>query len=298
MTMTSGTPVADHDIDEALVRTLLRDQHPDLPDSTIVLLDTGWDNVMYRLGDEYVVRLPRRKEAVILIEHEQAWLPSLARRLPIPIPAPVRVGRASGSYPWPWSILPWLPGRTADLEPLSAHQAKPLADFLRALHRRAPADAPLNSVRGVPLRDREKSVEERLARLRDATDLITPTLLGVWSDALATPEAIESNWLHGDLHARNVLVEGGMMTGIIDWGDVTSGDVATDLASVWMLLADSPARADCLARYRPSDELLARAKGWAVLFGAVLLDTGLIDHPRHAAMGEATLRRVEEDACR
>ena len=33
----------------------------------------------------------------------------------------------------------------------------------------------------------------------------------------------------------------------------------------------------------------------AILFGAVLLDTGLIDHPRHAAMGEATLRRVSED---
>lgn len=82
---------------------------------------------------------------------------------------------------------------------------------------------------------------------------------------------------------------------MIDWGDLTSGDVATDLASVWMLFDDREARSDCLARYRASKARLARAKGWAVFFGAVLLDTGLVDSPRHAAIGEATLLHLDQD---
>ncbi len=293
--MPIGTPAAEQRIDISLVKALLQDQHPDLANGSVVLMDAGWDNVMYRLGDEFVVRLPRRKAAVACLENEQSCLPMLAERLPITIPVPVRFGRPSNTFPWPWSILRWMPGRTADKEPPAADQAKPLADFLRALHQPAPPSAPPNGFRGVSLGRRAKVVEERLGRLRGVTELITPSLLSLWAEALAAPEASESCWLHGDLHARNVLVESGKITAIIDWGDVTAGDVATDLASVWMLLGDSPARANCLAQYQPSGALLARAKGWAVFFGTVLLDTGLVDHPSHAAMGRATLQRLNAD---
>ncbi|WP_413470348.1 hypothetical protein [[Phormidium] sp. LEGE 05292] len=30
-------------------------------------------------------------------------------------------------------------------------------------------------------------------------------------------------------------MENGVITGIIDWGDITAGDKATDLAAIWML---------------------------------------------------------------
>lgn len=40
---------------------------------------------------------------------------------------------------------------------------------------------------------------------------------------------------------------------------------------------------------------LQRAKGWAILFGVLLLDTGLIDNPRNAVMGERVFRRLLED---
>ena len=294
--MATGTPIAEIEIDETRVRELLSEQHPDLAGATLVPLDSGWDNVMFRLGDDLVVRLPRREEAVALIEHEQRWLPSLADRLPISIPAPVRVGVAGSGYPWPWSILPWLSGRTADLEPPAADQSQALADFLVALHEPAPQDAPVNLVRGVPLGGRSAVVEERMGRLREATECITPPITAMWNGALDAPECSERRWLHGDLHARNVLVEGGRFTGIIDWGDMTAGDAATDVASVWMLLDDARARAACLSHYQPSEALLARAKGWAVSFGTILLDSGLVDHPRHAAMGRRILERLAEDA--
>jgi hypothetical protein len=72
-------------------------------------------------------------------------------------------------------------------------------------------------------------------------------------------------------------------------------DPATDLASIWMLFAEPRARHNALAAYADlSEATLQRAKGWAVLFGVMLLDTGLIDNPRNAAIGEQTLRRVAE----
>ena len=141
-------------------------------------------------------------------------------------------------------------------------------------------------------------VEERLSRLRERTDSISPATERLWHDALDAPEASEAMWLHGDLHARNVLVEGGRFSAIIDWGDVTSGDVATDLASIWMLFSESSARRNAIQCYSPDHATLCRARGWAIVFGVVLLETGLTDYPRHARIGERTLRRVTEDADR
>ena len=88
-----------------------------------------------------------------------------------------------------------------------------------------------------------------------------------------------------------------MITGIIDWGDITSGDPATDLAAIWMLFAEpTPARTALAAYGELSAATLQRAKGWAVLFGVMLLDSGLIDNPRNAVIGERTLQRVVESS--
>ena len=95
--MPAGKPDAEIDIDEKLIRRLLRVQHPDLADLTLDHLDSGWDNVMYRLGLELTVRVPRRQIAAQLLVNEQTWLPTLATRLPIPIPAPIRLGEPTSS---------------------------------------------------------------------------------------------------------------------------------------------------------------------------------------------------------
>jgi hypothetical protein len=53
-------PKAEVAIDEALVRGLLDAQRPDLARLPLTWFANGWDNVLFRLGDERVVRLPRR----------------------------------------------------------------------------------------------------------------------------------------------------------------------------------------------------------------------------------------------
>lgn len=290
--LTGGTPTAELEITASLVHHLLVTQHPDLAQFPIMAVDAGWDNVMFRLGEQFCVRLPRRQMAAPLIEHEQRWLPYLARQLTLPAPIPYRVGLPSSHYPWRWSVLPWLSGTSADLAEPDADQALRLAAFLRALHTPAPPEAPPNPWRGVSLTNRIAEVEARMQRLATKTNLITRELRVVWERALAAPLSEKSCWLHGDLHARNVLVENGAISGIIDWGDMTAGDVATDLAALWMLFADRHARGEALRAYGADDATLHRAQGWAVLFGVMLLDSGLVDHPRHAVMGERTLLRA------
>jgi len=290
-----GTPSAEFEIDSAFVAGLLADQHPDLAHLALEAVDAGWDNAMFRLGDRLSVRLPRRAAAAPLIAHEQTWLPRLADRLTLPIPAPYRIGTPARGYPWRWSVLPWLPGMPADQHEPHASQARAFAAFLRALHIPAPDNAPPNPVRGVPLLQRAAAVEARMQRLASKTSLITPQIRQIWHVALHAPIDMPPTWLHGDLHPRNVLVEHGVITGIIDWGDITAGDRATDLASIWMLFDEPQARQDALAAYANlSKATLQRAKGWAVLFGVMLLDSGLIDNPRHAAIGERILHRIAD----
>ena len=291
----AGTPAAEVPIDAVIVRSLICDQFPQYAALGLQPVGGGWDNVMMRLGSDMLVRLPRRSVAVPLIEHEQRWLPILAPRLPIAVPAPIYSGRPSARFPWPWSITAWLPGEAADLATPHPKEGSRLAEFLAALHHRAPPEAPSNAWRGVPLATRADSVAERMHRLRSQTDLITPRLEEVWLEALDAPQTTNAYWLHGDLHPLNVLVLRGRITGIIDWGDITSGDVATDLAALWMLF-DGPDLSHSLASYGHIEQAtLARARGWAVLFGVVLLDTGIVDHRRHAAIGAKILRRVTVD---
>jgi aminoglycoside phosphotransferase (APT) family kinase protein len=255
--------------------------------------DAGWDNAMFRLGEHLAVRLPRRAVVAKLIEHEQQWLPRLAQRLPIAVPAACRLGEAALDYPWRWSVVPWIDGESADVCEPDESQAARFGQFLRSLHIPAPPQAPANPVRGVPLSQRAASAQTRIERLATQTGVITSKLRHIWEEALEAPLDVTSSWLHGDLHSRNVLVQKGVITGVIDWGDITSGDCATDLAAIWMLFAEARVRDDALAAYGVvSNATMLRAKGWAVLFGVLLLDTGLVDNPRNERLGERILRRI------
>jgi len=257
-------------------------------------MDSGWDNAMFKLGDELAVRLPRRVAVAKLIEHEQRWLPQLAPLLPIAVPAPVRVGEPADNYPARWSVVPWLRGRNADLSEPRPDQAERLAAFLCALHRPAPPDAPFNPYRGVPLRERAEQIVERIRRLERESTLLNDDVVRVYEQAIEAPVDVEQTWLHGDLHGGNLLVDDeGVITAVIDWGDMSRGDRATDLATLWMNLGDRKARENAMrACHGVSDATWQRAKGWAVFYGVTLGTSGLAGDKRHAIMARRTLERV------
>ena len=293
-----GTPAPEHPIDEDLARRLLQNQHPDLATLPISTADSGFDNVLFRLGDDFAVRLPRRAIGAELAASEHRWLPELAERLPLPVPVPVRIGAPALGYPWPWSVVRWVAGTSAEIAPVrDAHDgARKLAEFLRALHIPAPDDAPHNPWRGIPLTDR---VERTLAtidglRARGA-DLDLDEVAAAFERAARRPAwSGHPVWLHGDLHPRHVLTVDGQISGVIDFGDLTSGDPATDLAAVWMLL---PLQGHEAFRsvYGPDDDTWERGRGWAIVFGAMLLEIGLNDgdQPRRHVAETTLLRAIE-----
>jgi aminoglycoside phosphotransferase (APT) family kinase protein len=290
-------PAAEVDVTPDLVRRLLADQQPDLAGLPVEEMAHGWDNVMCRVGGELVARLPRRELAVGLVANEQRWLPVLQPRLPLPIPAPVRIGRPGLGYPWPWSIVPFVPGRVAARNPPDdlPDAAVSLGRFLAALHAPAAPDAPVNPFRGVPLADRAATVAENLSIVAGRVD--RRAVLRVWEAALAAPRWDSSPvWLHGDLHPANILVHRGRLSGVIDFGDITSGDPATDLSAAWMLLpaACHPAFRDAYraaARHPAGDDMWARARGWALALSLVFLAHSA-DNPLLAEVGRRAMTAV------
>jgi aminoglycoside phosphotransferase (APT) family kinase protein len=285
------TPPAEVEIDASLVARLVRAQHPDL-DGPLWLVANGWDNVIYRLGADLCVRLPRRAVAVDLIRHEQRWLPGLAARAGAVVPAPLRAGEPGDGFPWPWSICPWFEGRpAADVPPAGrAPAATDLAEFLARLHAPAPAGAPRNPWRGVPLTDRDPAVRERLAA--------TPDLLALWERLVRAPAWTgPPYWVHGDLHPANLVLapsEPARLAAVIDFGDLTSGDPATDLATAWLTF-DAAGRAAFRARYdaltHTDEDTWVRARGWALNL-ATAVGVHSDDNPRMAAISAHALAEV------
>lgn len=295
----------DIEITAELVRELLLDHHPDLADRPLSLGALGWDNQVWRLGDDLAVRLPWATESADeLLRKEYAWLPDLAPDLPLPVPVPQRLSEPAERFPRPWIVTTWVPGTPADRAPATraTEAADALAAFLTALHRPAPAGAPIGRGRGGRLADGAEFFTEQLTSATERGLVPDPNAVrAVWEDAAAAPDwAGPPVWLHGDLHPANILTADGTFCGVIDFGDLCAGDPACDLAASWILLPDGAADR-FHGGYRPAADAatLRRARGWAVgraLSGILIGDAGVHGRPGGKATwgppAHAALRRL------
>ncbi|MFE9479614.1 aminoglycoside phosphotransferase family protein [Streptomyces spororaveus] len=295
-----------------LVRDLLRDQHPDLADRPVRFGARGWDNQLWRLGDDLAVRLPwATQSADALLRKEHAWLPALAPALPLPVPVPQRIGEPTERFPRPWIVTTWVPGEPADRAPVTngPDSADALAAFLTALHRPAPEGAPVGAHgRAGPLEGSAEGFADGLASATRMGLIPDPDAVrAVWEDAVSAPVwAGPPLWLHGDLHPANVLTAGGTFCGVIDFGDLCAGDPACDLAAPWILLPDGAAdRFHAAYRPAPDEATLRRARGWAVLraLGGILIGEAGVrgrpgGKPTWGPPAQAALRRLVATAGR
>ena len=258
-------------VDEPLVRLLLRSQFPELDLASLRLMGEGWDNTAWLVDERWLFRFPRREIALDGFGRELRVLPLLAPLLPLPIPQPVFVGDPNADFPWPFFGGPLVPGRElADAgldDDARASLARPLGQFLRTLHTaEIPIDLPIDPISRADMRFRVPRARERLAELGYA-DLRADEILAA---GLELPPSDRLALVHGDLHLRHVFVDGGRLSGVIDWGDVCRSDPAVDLVLVWCALPPV-SRAAFFEEYGPMPEDgLVRARVLALFLCAVL----------------------------
>ncbi|MGN9806229.1 aminoglycoside phosphotransferase family protein [Micromonospora sp. L32] len=279
--------------DAGRVRRLLAAQFPRWADRPVEAVPSaGTNNAIYRLGDDLVVRLPRIADAVEQVEFEYDWLPRLAPHVPVRVPEPVALGKPGDGYPWPWAVNRWIDGATAtEADGGLAGLAAELGGFVSAL-RRVDATGARPGYRSGPLRTRDAYVRQWTAAARGLVD--TDAVLAAWEQALAVPEWHGPPvWTHGDLLSGNLLVEGGRLSGVIDFGAAGAGDPACDALPAWVLFS-----AETREVFRTAagfdDGTWARGRGWALPFVSALTyyrET----NPVMAALGRRAVEAVLAD---
>jgi len=283
------------EIGEELVRRLVDAQFPHWRDEPLTRVARwGTDNAMYRLGDELVVRLPRRAAGEGLAK-ELTWLPRLAPHLPVPVPEPVATGEPAHGYPCTWAVYRWLVGTPA-LEANGVDQsglAADLAGLVRALQAVELPEEEVPGSRGAPLAQRDAPVRAWIAQLAGEVD--TTAVAEQWGRALATPAWDGPPvWMHGDLMPTNLLLRDGRLAGVVDWGACTTGDPACEALLAWMTL-DASSRPAFRALLELDDATWARARGWALSCGVGALAYYRETYPEFAELGRRTLAAVLAD---
>jgi aminoglycoside phosphotransferase (APT) family kinase protein len=281
--------------DVPLVRRLLAAQFPEWAALPIARVpSSGTDNALYRLGDDMVVRLPRIHWAVEDVDKDFRWLPLLAPLLPLAIPVPLAKGTAAEGYPWEWGVYRWLEGehptvdRIADPDSL----ARDLAQFVEALHRIDLTGGP-PATRGVPLAMRDDPTRTAIAALQGTID--THATTAAWEAALQTPAwSGPSVSVHGDLSPGNLLLQGGRLTAVIDFGGLGVGEPACDLIVAWNLLP-ADARRVFRVELGADDATWARGRGWALSVALIQLPYYRDTNPALAANARHVIREVLAD---
>ncbi|OKI26751.1 aminoglycoside phosphotransferase family protein [Streptomyces sp. CB03911] len=286
-------------VDEAVVRSLLREQRPEWAGLPVSSAGEGTDNRMYRLGDQLLVRLPRTPDNAEAVRKEQTWLPRLAPHLPCRIPEPVHSGTPSSAFPLAWSVYRWIDGHEAGPGSVTDWSAfgVDLAAVVQSLHAipltGATRQGELSWYRGGGLRacDRWISGCFDVCRGIQGLDLDIGQLRQLWKGALALPEPSGRQvWLHGDLKPSNLLVQQGRLHAVIDFGGLSVGFPDAEHSPLWDL--PPAARQTYWDALSLDDVTWLRARAWAIAVAVSGVSYYWDTYPLFAAECLARLRSI------
>lgn len=290
-------------VDEAVVRSLLREQRPEWSALPVSPAGEGSDNRMYRLGDRLLVRMPRTPDNAKAVRKEQTWLPRLAPYLPCRIPEPVYAGAPSPAFPLAWSVYRWIDGDEAGLGSVTDWAAfgDDLAAIVQSLHSvplmGATRQGELSWYRGGGLKPCDGWVSEYFDKSLtiEGLDLDVAHLRHLWQSALALPEPSGPQvWLHGDLKPTNLLVRQGKLHAVIDFGALSVGFPDAEHSPLW----DFPpkARQAYWEATGLDDVTWLRARAWAIAVGVSGVSYYWTTFPAFANECLSRLRAILESA--
>ena len=253
-------------VDDDLVNRLLGEQMPQWRDLSLRRLATsGTVNVVYRLGDDKVVRLPRAPHLTSGPQREAQWMQTFAAHLPLAIPQFLALGEPTGSYPSHWTVLEWIDGTTASPSTLVelGDAAADLGEFVCALRMVPTAGAPADgSYRGFGLRKADAGFRRWVKKL--PADIDQSAANRVWDSCLAVGDRTEPpTWFHSDLRGDNLIVRDDRLIAVIDWEGCSVGDPSADLLGAWWLF-DGDSRDALRTATQAGAAEWKRAKGWAL----------------------------------
>jgi aminoglycoside phosphotransferase (APT) family kinase protein len=204
---------------------------------SLVEIDDGYDFKVVIVDERWVVRMPRRAQVVEALEQEIALLPVLAAALPVEVPRFELV-----SHEPPFVVYRLLAGR-----PLVDEDSAGARAFLEALHAvETDVLPPLDWIGAY--RATCADFERLVLPLLDVDE--RPRARGLFAE-VETLAGFEPRVIHGDLGPSHLLVDGGRLRGVIDWGDARRGDPALDYA--WLVNVPFPG-------WDVDDELRRRAR--------------------------------------
>jgi aminoglycoside phosphotransferase (APT) family kinase protein len=300
-------------VDVRLVRALVDGALPEyasLPLSTLGF--SGSSNALFRLGDEFLVRLPRQPGGSATIEKEARWLPEIGPLLPVSVPEIVAIGEPGLDYPERWSVVRWIDGDVPTVvDPRSEAKAAcgslalDLAAVVNAMHAivvppSALADPSLRWYRGAPLVAQDMDTRSAIEVCRDISelDLDLDGALRVWEQATALPgieQVATPRWYHGDLLAENLLVRDGRLTAVLDFGGLAVGDPTVDLIVAWEIL-DTASR-DVFRQAVGADDLSwLRGRAWALTLALGTFPYYWVTMPDRCASRLAIARSILAEA--
>lgn len=282
------------DVDRALVKRLLTEQFPHLAERVITLVrSTGTVNAIYTLGDDLCVRLPRVETWAESLDRERIWLPKLTPQISLAIPQPLAHGKPTNWYPYPWAIYRWLDGCPYQDNLISDERqaARDLVNFILELRSADVLGAPRGGRN--PLIELDAATRSAIESSRGAID--TEAASAAWTRSLETlPWNGKPVWIHGDLLRPNLLVQGGRLCAVIDFGGVGIGDPAADVIPAWGVF-NKVGRDAFRQALDVDDNTWSRACGYALHQALMIIPYYPETNPEFVTLAKRTVREILTD---
>lgn len=262
------------------------------------MIGEGCNARAYLINNELVCRCPKHAGQWEELEREIVFLAYAADKLPLPVPMYVHAAPHSTAAPHGYATYKFLPGSALALNRVQREAAAAaLAGFLRALHTLQPGPElglllPRDNERLIAEQYLARAAREIIPRLpREAADV----LLKVFEMHLGEPAnfSFQPAVLHADFSRDHVLMEHGVVSGVIDFGDVSWGDPDYDF--MYLFVEFGLAFVEDVARgygHRHPARLRSKLRYFAV---ADQIDT-ILNGEGYATEGQekATWRRLEQ----